>query len=85
MDLFGGLMGVRMWFCPLPFVKIVQIKVYFVKEFYYLFNNFLKDSRIMLRDYVDGRSFPSQMKKEHIQATLCNTNGSCHPKIPCAF
>ena len=39
-----SLMGVMMWFCPLPFLKIVQIKVYFVKEFYYLFNNFLKGS-----------------------------------------
>lgn len=45
-------MGVRMLFCPLPFLKVVQIEAYFVKEFYYLFNNFLKGSRIPSWDYV---------------------------------
>lgn len=74
-----------MWFCLLPFLKIVQIKVYFVKEFYYLFNNFLKGSSIASWDYIYGRSFPSWMNKEHIQAKLSNINSSCHPKIPCAF
>lgn len=70
---------------PTPFLKIVQIKVYFVREFYCLFNNFLKGSSIASWDYIYGRSFPSRMNNEHIQEMVSNVNGSCHPKIPCAF
>lgn len=74
-----------MWFCPLPFLKTVQIKVYFVKDFYYLFNNFLKGSTIASWDYIYGKSSPSRMNKEHTQVILGNINGSCHPEIPCAL
>lgn len=71
-------LGVRMLFCPLPFLKTVQIKVHFVKEFYYLFNNFLKGSTIASWDYIHGKSFPSWANKEHTQVMLHNINSSGH-------